>query len=315
MDTISSQHPVKNLNQLHLQGFCWNREVTGYQYTSHCFPENQQQRTPQLSPFEGHAFSGTHTDVYSHMYPHSFPCSLLFIWWVSQKHAVRQPLSLLSSFYPEDGAQRLGQCHQAGWGAGIECRHSGKWRGQEAGRGQPTGKNNYFSPLKSTILESAWTQLSRLVGTPSRGIDCPGKRNLPHSVPSWAELTSLHSPVQIHIIWAGNDILLSHPCQPFSCIPLFLELGMWLDTKREHSGFTQKIHFRFLGLKAVFSKTFLSLIMCFQPGGVLDEYTQVLSLSPTGIWAFQSFLMCQPRYLRLLAGRFPSQGHENRNRP
>lgn len=175
MDTISCQHPVKNLNQLHLQGFCWNREVTGYQYTSHCFPENQQQRIPQLSPFEGRAFSGTHTDVYSRMYAHPFPCSLLFIWWVSQKHALRQPLPLLlSSFYPEDGAQRLGQCHQAGWGAGIECRLSGKWRGEEAGRGQPTEKNNYFNPLKSTILESAWTQLSRLVGIHPGALIAPG---------------------------------------------------------------------------------------------------------------------------------------------
>ena len=42
-----------------------------------------------------------------------------------------------------------------------------------------------------------------------------------------------------------------------SLVYLFLELGMWLDTKREPSGFTQKIHFRFLGFKAVFSKTFI----------------------------------------------------------
>lgn len=145
------------------------------------------------------------------MYAHSLPCSLLFIWWVSQKHALRQPLPLLlSSFYPEDGAQRLGQCRQGGWEAGIECRHFGKWRGEEAGRGQPTEKKHYFNPLKSPIWQSAWTQLSMLVGIHPEAADCARKSNLPPSVSSWAELTSLHSLhslAQSHIIWAGNFVV------------------------------------------------------------------------------------------------------------
>ena len=44
----------------------------------------------------------------------------------------------------------------------------GKWRGEEAGRGQPTEKKNYFNPLKSPISVSMDTAL-HVGGDPSRG--------------------------------------------------------------------------------------------------------------------------------------------------
>ena len=163
---------------------------------SHYFPENKQQRTPQLSPFQGHAFYGTHVDVSSHTCTYSLPHPLLSPRWAHQKHMVRKS----PHPSPQLLSRGLGPRKQAEWedglqGAGIQA--SGEERKHTGG--SPQKKKHKVSPLKSLILESAWTQLSMLVGIQTGAADCPRKSNLPSSVPSWAELPSLHSPAQSHI--------------------------------------------------------------------------------------------------------------------
>ena len=87
---------------------------------SHNFPENKQQRTPQLSPFQGSDFSGTHVNVYSHKCTHSFPHSLLSLRWVSQKNMARESPPPLPQLLSRRWVQTVGPCHQARWGAGVE---------------------------------------------------------------------------------------------------------------------------------------------------------------------------------------------------
>ena len=192
---------------------------------SHNFPENKQQRTPQLSPFQGSDFSGTHINVYSHKCTHSFPHSLLSLHWVSQKNMAGKSPPPLPQLLSRRWVQTGGPCHPARWGAGVEGadilanREERKYAG-----GRPQKKKHYFNSLKSPILESAWTQLSMLVGIHPGAADFPRKSNFPLSVPSWTELTSLHSPAQSHIL------LLLHVNQ------LLYIAGWWLKKEREPSG-------------------------------------------------------------------------------
>ena len=153
------------------------------------------------------------------------------------KHAVRQPPlppQLLSGRWgAKPGSMSTGR--MKGWGSGG--RHSSKWRGEEAGTGSSHKKKHYFNPLKSPIWESAWTQLSMLMGIHPGAADCPKKSNLPPSGFSWAELTSLCSLAQVtfpQLSWDRDFVVTS-----MSTVILYTSLfrvSKWLDTERESSG-------------------------------------------------------------------------------